>query len=432
MIIIYGILIALTLAPLGASWLSVDVYRPSLVELGSTFGIIGFSTMLIAFLISGRTRWISNWVHIDQSMRAHRVLGISALGAAFLHPFFFSGSLSGGDRPWDPTRALTITTDFGAMASGIAALLLLPSFVLLARWHSALEYRYETWRWIHAIGGCCLIGLVLHHTLTAGRYSARESVALLWIVGSLIAFLSIIDSRLIRGWIKSRNPWTATEIQQVTPKQWSITVSPRSNKPLHYKAGQFAWLTIGSSPYSMEEHPFSISSAPTSGPNLTFLIKELGDFTNHLNQIEVGTRAYVNGPYGHLTVDQRTEPGIVLIAGGVGIAPMLGIIRELKLTNDPRQMHLIYGNRNASQIAFKEELDSLNPTYVIAEPSRGWDGHIGIIDQALLQKDLSHEQLNDWLFALCGPPAMLETVERYLAGNGVPQSRILSERFNFG
>ncbi len=432
MINMYSLLILLALVPLGASWLSVDVYRLPFSEVGSALGIIGFSTMLIAFLISGRTRWISNWINIDQSMRAHRALGITALIAVLLHPFFFTGSLSGGPRPWDPTRALTITTDFGAMASGIAAFLLLPGFILLARWHSALEYRYEIWRWIHAVGGCCLIGLVLHHTLTAGRYSEHEVIALLWIVGSLIAFLSIIDSRLIRGWIKSRNPWTVTEIQQVTPKQWSITVAPDNKKPLQYQAGQFAWLTVNSSPYSMEEHPFSISSAPASGPNLTFLVKELGDFTNNLNQVEVGAHAYVNGPYGHLTVDRRGEPGIVLIAGGVGIAPMLGIIRELKITNDPRQIHLIYGNRTPSQIAFKEELDSINPTYVISEPSKDWSGRIGGIDSTLLQSELSSEQLHNWLFVICGPPPMLESVEHFLSGHGVSQSRILSERFNFG
>ena len=432
MIQLYSILAACILAPLVASWLSVDIYRAFSIEVGSALGIIGFSTILIAFLISGRTRWISNLIKIDQAMRAHRIVGIIALGTVFLHPFFFTGSLSGGDRPWDPTRVLTITTDFEAMASGVIAFLLVPSFVLLAMWHSKLEYRYETWRWIHAIGGCVLVGLVLHHTLTAGRYSSQEVIALLWVAGSIVAFASIIDSRFIRGLSKQQNPWSVTKIEQVTPKQWSLTVSPSNNQKLQYQAGQFAWLTIEKGPYSMEEHPFSISSAPADGEHLTFLIKELGDFTNNLSRIQVGARAYVNGPYGHLTVNDRNEPGIVMIAGGVGIAPMLGIIRELQLTNDPRQMQLIYGNRDDSQIAFKDELDPLDPLYVIAEPTAQWNGARGVIDTELLQKNLSQEQLHDWLFVLCGPPAMLEGVEDYLRRHSVPESRMLSERFNFG
>ncbi|MEK9800779.1 MAG: oxidoreductase, partial [Alphaproteobacteria bacterium] len=66
------------------------------------------------------------------------------------------------------------------------------------------------------------------------------------------------------------------------------------------------------------------------------------------------------------------------------------------------------------------------------EPSANWKGLTGCIDQTVLQTDLSEEQLKGWLFVLCGPPAMLEGVEGYLRDRGVPQSRILSERFNFG
>ena len=106
--------------------------------------------------------------------------------------------------------------------------------------------------------------------------------------------------------------------------------------------------------------------------------------------------------------------------------------RELRHTNDSRPIHLIYGNRNESQIAFKEELDPIHPTYVVAEPSANWKGLTGCIDQTVLQTDLSEEQLKAWLFVLCGPPAMLEGVEGYLRDHSVPQSRILSERFNFG
>ena len=79
MIQLYSILAICILAPLVASWLSVDIYRAFSIEVGSALGIIGFSTILIAFLISGRTRWLSNLINIDQAMRAHRTVGIAAL-----------------------------------------------------------------------------------------------------------------------------------------------------------------------------------------------------------------------------------------------------------------------------------------------------------------------------------------------------------------
>ena len=121
-----------------------------------------------------------------------------------------------------------------------------------------------------------------------------------------------------------------------------------------------------------------------------------------------------------------------MIAGGVGIAPMLGIIRELKLTHDPRPILLIYGNRRGNQIVNKDELDAIDPIYVVSEPDEHWRGQAGVIDTQLLDNSLLPEQLKSWLFVLCGPPLMLETVESYLKTQQVPKSRILSERFNFG
>ena len=99
MIRIRSILILLALAPLGVSWLSVDVYRPLLIELGSALGIIGFSTLLIAFVVSGRTRWITKIINIDDSMRVHRALGVTALATAFAHPFFLQARFPVGIDP---------------------------------------------------------------------------------------------------------------------------------------------------------------------------------------------------------------------------------------------------------------------------------------------------------------------------------------------
>ena len=105
MTIIFSFICLLVLAPLGLSWMSVETYRDIWTEIGTALGVIGFSALLTLFLLSGRVRWLSQSLNIDLTMRWHRWLGFLVLGAAFLHPFFFTGSLAGGERPWDPTRA---------------------------------------------------------------------------------------------------------------------------------------------------------------------------------------------------------------------------------------------------------------------------------------------------------------------------------------
>jgi NAD(P)H-flavin reductase len=170
-----------------------------------------------------------------------------------------------------------------------------------------------------------------------------------------------------------------------------------------------------------------------------FIIKELGDFTRTINQIKPGTRAWLEAPHGHLThIGHEDAPGIALIAGGVGIAPLLGILRELAVTGDPRPTVLLYGNRTVAQIVCREELQRLSESHgtevvhVLSEPPDGWRCDTGMIDETLLRRHFETEARRDWLYILCGPPEMLKDVEATLISVGVPSSRILSENFVYG
>ena len=61
---------------------------------------------------------------------------------------------------------------------------------------------------------------------------------------------------------------------------------------------------------------FSISSAPADGSCISFVIKELGDFTKKIGEIRHAARAYLDGPHGHLSIEGRASAGVVLLAGG--------------------------------------------------------------------------------------------------------------------
>ena len=161
------------------------------------------------------------------------------------------------------------------------------------------------------------------------------------------------------------------------------------------------------------------------------MLKELGDFTRTIGQIESGAVAYLDGPYGNLSVDDRTEPGVALIAGGVGLAPLLGILREMRLANDPRKVRLIYGNRVDDQIAYRDELGTQDVVYVLSEPPENWHGETGFIDAALIDRVFSLKEFSEWVFVLCGPAIMMDTVEDHLIERGTPSHCILSERFDY-
>ncbi len=417
--------------PLIVSWVVGGPPRPFLQELASGLGILAFSMILVEFVLSGRFKSISNSIGMDVTMRFHQIMARTALVFALLHPLLYGGSPSGGQRPWDPTRQLTVTTDFSDLLTGIAAYVLLPSLVLLAIYRTQWDQKYEVWRLLHGVGALVIALLLLHHTIYAGRYGSQPELMWVWLVLTGLAVLSLVYVYLLTPLRDRTQAWHVSEVKQLTSRQWELTVTPDKHAGLAYDAGQFAWLTVGHSSFSFEENPFSISSAPASGPDVSFMIKELGDFTNTIGQIETGTIAYVDGAYGSLSVEGRSEPGVALIAGGIGIAPLMGILRQMRQTNDPRKVRIIYGNRLAEQIACRGELDREDVRYVLSEPPPDWQGETGLVSPELIDRVFTQEEIKDWVFVMCGPAEMMEVVEDHLVRRGAPSSHILSERFDY-
>lgn len=434
--ILFAVYLAVTLLPLALSWLGARPPRPFWDELASGAGMLAFAIILVEFVLSGRYRAVSARLGMDVTMRCHQLLARSAVVLALLHPFLYRTPFN-PPLPWDTTRHLTLTTDISALASGVLAWVLLPALVLLGIGRAKLGYSYEIWRLMHGMGALLIAGLLLHHTLSAGRYSQDPALAGLWIGLFSIALLTLAQVYVIGPLRQKRRPWTVVSVRPAALKTWEISLTPDGHEGLGYKAGQFAWLNVGNSPFSLAENPFSISSAPSSGKGLQFVIKEMGDFTRAVGDIKPGTRAYVDGPYGNLIVSGRREAGIALLAGGVGIAPLLGILRQLQRDRDPRPTVLVYGNRVQEQIAFKDELEALAGSHgtkvihVLSEPPSAWEGPQGMIDAKLIERLFGDGDKRDWLYVLCGPAPMMEGVEKTLIRLGVPARQILSERFQY-
>lgn len=140
----------------------------------------------------------------------------------------------------------------------------------------------------------------------------------------------------------------------------SLFLQPQHPPAFAYSPGQFAWLSLRASPFALQEHPFSISSSPTGAGPLQFTIKELGDFTSTIGAIKVGEVAYVDGPYGNFSIDAHpVASGYVFVAGGVGIAPIISMLRALADRGEQRPLWLFYGNRRWEGVVFRAELDAL-------------------------------------------------------------------------
>jgi predicted ferric reductase len=233
-----------------------------------------------------------------------------------------------------------------------------------------------------------------------------------------------------------RAPYRVTEVRPERGRSWTVTLRPEGHRGFSFRAGQFAWVSIGVSPFLAKEHPFSISSSAAGVGALQFTIKELGDFTRTIRGVKVGTVAYVDGPHGVFTIDHhRDAPGFVFIAGGIGIAPIMSMLRTLADRADWRPLLLIYGNRRWDDVVFREELQALasrlNLTlvHVLQEPPPDWQGLRGVLSEVNLLTARCGAVKGARYF-VCGPKPMSDSVLRTLRTLRIPLRRVHCELFD--
>jgi predicted ferric reductase len=429
----YGLLCAL---PLVLAALQGHPTRNVFRELSSGLVMVGYVMTLLQFLSSGRFEWLSGQIGIDRTMRFHQVASWVISGFIIAHPLLYViPRLSSGMM--ETLAALSRMFISPSLLSGVIAWFLMILLVPIAIFRDRLPFRYELWRLSHGLIAIAIALFGTHHTLRVGTYSADRWLAAFWIAATIIALLAILHIYVLKPLLQRRAPYRVVTNRKVADRMWEVAVEPERGDALRFAAGQFVWLNLGHSPFSLTEHPFSISSAPVDRPRISFTIKESGDFTNQISSIVPGTRAYLDGPHGNFTLAGRKSQCIVFIAGGVGFAPIVSMLRQLKAECYPHPLHLIYGNRIESQILFREETEALEGAldfkvhYVLSEPPTGWTGAVGELTPTILDKCLEQVRVDDCLFFVCGPPPMMDSVERTLIAGGISRNRIVSERFKY-
>jgi predicted ferric reductase len=218
---------------------------------------------------------------------------------------------------------------------------------------------------------------------------------------------------------------------------WTLALRPESAAPLRFAPGQFAWLTLRSSPFAMREHPFSIASSAERGDRVEVSIKAIGDFTSTIKDVKVGETAWIDAPYGTFSIDDQPDAhGYAFVAGGIGVAPIMSTLRTLADRGDRRPLVLFYGNRVWDRVAFREELEglyarlNLKVVHVLLEPPADWPGERGFISEDVLMRHLPPERHLFHCF-LCGPTPMTTSVEHSLAALGIPAAQVHSEIFDW-
>jgi ferredoxin-NADP reductase len=206
-----------------------------------------------------------------------------------------------------------------------------------------------------------------------------------------------------------------------------------------FTPGQYFGVTLLDPPYDDERgarRHFSVVTSPNEHGKLGFCTR-LRDsaFKRSLRELPVGAPAEVEPPKGTFLLPTDTDRPYVFIAGGIGITVFRSMLRYLAEQGLPHRITLVYSNRDPDSSPFLEELRQLeeaNPRFRLVltmtdDPS--WEGERRRIGPELLREQLA-DDLRSFEYLVAGPPSMVDSVVKSLLGDGVPEERVLADRFS--
>ncbi|HEY6058351.1 MAG TPA: ferredoxin reductase family protein, partial [Candidatus Limnocylindrales bacterium] len=291
---------------------------------------------------------------------------------------------------------------------------------------------YETWYGIH-LYGYLAIALAFAHQLVVGSDFADDPVARVYWIGLYVLAAALVVVFRVGQPIALfvRHRLRVANVVREGPRVVSIYVTGRNLDRLAVRAGQyFLWRFLTRDGW-WRAHPFSLSAAP-NGRYLRLTIKLLGDYSTELQYIRIGTFVVAEGPYGVLTAARRTRPGVLLVAGGIGITPLRALLEGLPVR--PGRLTLLYRARTPDDLVFRDEIDEIarrrgaRVHFLVGRHGSAELPHDPFTPQALrrLVPDLADRDV-----FLCGPTGMMAHVRRSLRSLRVPPAQVHWERFAY-
>ncbi len=224
-----------------------------------------------------------------------------------------------------------------------------------------------------------------------------------------------------------------TDVKEMIKRTKDI-ISIRFNRPekFYYLAGQYMFITLGSSDSEMTKH-FTLSSSPTE--SFLEITKRLTGhpFSNALEQLNAGDKVKIRGPYGNFTF-QGEYGKVGMLSGGIGITPLRSIIRYSIDNKLGTNMILLYSNSYEDDIAFGDELEELqkqNPNLkvvnIVTKPGPGWKGTTGRINAEIVKTFIPDYM--ERTFYSSGSRKMVDAMVSLLREMTVPDGQIKKEFF---
>lgn len=208
-------------------------------------------------------------------------------------------------------------------------------------------------------------------------------------------------------------PVTVKEIRKIGEERAVLKLAPEA--PFSYRAGQYIELVFN----GLEPRPYSIANAPGHG-YLEIHIKDNkhgGTSSHAVNGLRAGERVAINGPFGSC-VYTPSEKGLLLIAGGMGIAPMMAIAEDAIARGHKSFIRLYWGTKSTDDVYLDKEIHAL---------TNGFENfvyhHVHSQPVSEILDTMEHHARESEIY-IAGPPEMVKAVVRVLIPQAIQKEQI--------
>lgn len=409
----------------GGGWeLIGSSFEGALTGVGQLAGLASGLAALAGLALAARPLIVERKWGLDHMLGWHRWTGMITVFVLIVHAvaLVWAYSLRSAMNPWQELVFL-----FGqawmpaAMVAG--ALMLL---VAGTSWHRIKNsMAYETWYYLHVLGYLA-VALALGHVLVMGSDFVDNWAARAWWIGMYVAVaVLIVWSRLRPLLVSLTRPMRVTGVEYLADGAMSVWVAGPALRRMQVSSGQFFSLRFAVPGLWWQSHPYSLSAEPfAEGLRFTF---NLGDDAEQFRKIRLGTRVWLEGPYGRFTAARAEGRKVLLVAGGSGIAPLRAILADLTPDQQPEVLLRVHSPQNAW---FLDELDQL---------VRAKNGRLHLVSGS--RTALLHDPFSPAAFLstvpdvasrtafVCGPTGMTRAASRGLGKAGV--TNIFNERYGY-
>lgn len=240
------------------------------------------------------------------------------------------------------------------------------------------------------------------------------------------------------------NSWSGTllvaKIFEETPqvKTFRLTDPSGGKLPFNFLPGQFVTVTVAPKGVPVKRS-YTIASSPTKRDYCEITVKheERGTVSHYLNtQVHEAELLQLVGPSGRFTFTGEESGSVVLIAGGVGVTPMMSVIRYLTDRSWKNDIFFFFGCKSEKDIIYREEIEYLEKRYPNLHVSIILGEAKDVSKEKYLTGNITKELLLERVpeiasrrVHICGPPPMMDAIKRMLAELEVPEENVKTEIF---